>query len=250
MTGEEKLLLARCEDLFSLCDKRVAPCFSDFLNEAEQAIIKSNIGNRVGYNSCFFGGYENAQRRIFGVFPQWEEPDEDCFPIKVLKITKNYKRELTHRDYLGTVLSCGIDRCKVGDILIDMECAYIFLSEDIADYVCAGIDKIANVGVRSVVEDIGKITPPKPKFEVINTVSASVRLDAVVASVLNLSRKNACELIKSGRVCVNYSECSDVSHMLNVGDIISARGFGKFIFSDIGQKTRSDRLHIEVKKYI
>ena len=250
MTGEEKLLLARCEDLFSLCDKRVAPCFTDFLNEAEQTVIKNNIGNRMGYNSCFFGGYENSQRKIFGVFPQWEEPDFNSFPIKVLKITKNYKRELTHRDYLGTVLSCGIDRIKVGDILIDGDCAYIFISEDIADYVSFGIDKIANVGVKAVVEDISKITPPEPKFEVINTVSASVRLDAVIASVLNLSRKNACELIKSGRVCVNYTECTNTSHMLSVEDIISARGFGKFIFSDIGQKTRSDRLHIEVKKYI
>ena len=121
MTSEEKLLIAKCDDLFSQCDRYSDVRFSQFLNEAEQAVIIKNIGNRIGYNCCFYGGYDCAQRKIFTVFPEWSEPCNEEFPIKVLKIVKKFKKELSHRDYLGTVLSKGIDRNKVGDILIDSD---------------------------------------------------------------------------------------------------------------------------------
>ncbi len=250
MTNEEKLLIAKCEDLFARCDKYVSARFSQFLNEAEQAVIKNNIGNRVGYNCCFFGGYENAQRAIFAVFPEWEEPDNKQFPIKVLKITKKYKKELSHRDYLGTVLSKGIERLKVGDILIDGDDAYVFIISDIADYIAVSIDKIANVGVKITVEEVTDIEPPKPKFEIINTIAASVRLDAITAAALNVSRRVANELITGGKVSINHVETTDTSAFLKQGDTISVRGFGKFVFESIGMQTRSQRMHIEIKKYV
>ena len=125
MTSEEKLLIAKCEDLFRLCD-RYADCrFSDFLNEAEQAFIQREIGQRLGYNTQFFGGFSDAQRKIFGVFPEWMEISYDVFPIGVVKISKKYKKVLSHRDYLGTVLSTGLDRVKIGDIIVNEDGAYI-----------------------------------------------------------------------------------------------------------------------------
>ena len=48
MTSEEKLLIAKTEDLYRLCDKQQKPQFSVFLNETERAYIEKNIGQRVG----------------------------------------------------------------------------------------------------------------------------------------------------------------------------------------------------------
>lgn len=250
MNSEEKLMTAKTEDLFRLCDKYSYPQFSSFLNEAQQALIRKNIGDRVGYNCCYFGGYDDAMRTVFGVFPEWEEIAVDKFPIKTIKITKKYKKELSHRDYLGTVLSKGIKREQVGDILVGENGADILILSDIADYVASDIDKIANVGVKAVVGDISSVVAYEPKFETINTVAASLRLDALIAAMLKISRKEASSLIIGEKVSVNHLPCGNVSHIVKENDIISVRGSGRFVFVRVYGTTRSDRLHIEIKKYI
>lgn len=250
MTAEEKLLIAKTEDLFRLCDKHQKPQFSAFLNEAEKALLEKNVGDRIGYNCFYFGGYDNAMRTVFGVFPEWEESGVCSFPIKTIKITKKYKKELSHRDYLGTVLSKGINREQVGDILINDDEAFVFILSDIADFVASGIDKISNVGVKTLVEDFSLVEIPEPKFETINTVAASLRLDAVIAAMLRLSRKEASSLILGEKISVNHLPCQNVSHILKENDIISVRGSGRFVFCNVQGTTRSDRLHIIVKKYI
>lgn len=244
------ILTAKIEDLFRLCDKYQSPKFSKFLNEAEQELVKKNIGNPVGYNSGFFGGYSDSQRKLFGVFPEWMEFDEKHFPIRVLEITKKYSKELSHRDYLGTVLSLGIDRTNVGDIFTKDGNGFIYLLADISEYVADNIEKIANVGVNVKIKDFTNITPPEPKFEIINTVCASHRLDAVVAAMLNVSRNNSASLIRAEKVSVNHLPITATDYMLSPGNVISVRGFGRFIFEAAGSKTRSDRIHITVKKYI
>ena len=250
MTSEEKLLIAKCEDLFRLCD-RYADCrFSDFLNEAEQAFIQREIGQRLGDNTQFFGGFSDAQRKIFGVFPEWMEISYDVFPIGVVKISKKYKKVLSHRDYLGTVLSTGLDRVKIGDIIVNEDGAYIITREEVSDFVARNIEKISNVGVKTELCSISEIDVPKQEFLVIDAVCASVRLDAVISGVLNISRRVASELILTGKVSVNYLETNDTSKQLKPDDVVSVRGFGKFIFSRIGNITRSERVHIEVRKFM
>ncbi len=250
MNTEEKLLIAKTEDLFRLCDKHCTAQFSFFLNEAQIALIQKEIGARVGYNCRYFGGYEDARRCIFGVFPEWCEPLDESFPIKVIKIKKTFSKELTHRDYLGSVMANGITREQVGDILVDNDVAYVFITEDMADFVCAGLLKIGNTGVVATVENAMDIIPPEQKFQIINTVCASQRLDAVVASMLKLSRKEAAGLIAGGAVSVNHLPVLDTSRSLKPEDVISARGYGWYVFHSVGGETRSGRIHITVKKYI
>lgn len=250
MNSEEKLLVAKINDLFRLCDKYQTPQFSDFLNEAECEIIKKNIGDSLGYNCCFFGGYENAQRAIFAIFCEWQEIDIKKIPIKVIEVTKKYDKELSHRDYLGTVLSTGIKREQVGDILVTDDGAYIFINSDLADYVSANLTKISNTGVRNRICDISEIKVPKPEFEIINTVCASKRIDAIIGGMLKISRKDSSNLILGEKVSVNHTVIKNISFNLKEEDIISVRGYGRFVYLGENGKTRSDRLHIKIKKYI
>ena len=244
------MLIARIEDLFGLCDKYQTPRFSKFLDEAQQELVLRDAVCPAGYNTGFFGGYENSQRKVFGVFPEWMEFDEKQFPIEVMVIRKKYEKALTPRDYLGTVLSLGIDRSNVGDILVEKNCAYVYMLSDVCSYACDNIDKISNVGVNVKVESFTDIMPPEQKFETINAVCASERLDAVVSAMLKISRNNAAGLIRAEKVSVNHMPITRVDRILNPKDIISVRGFGRYIFEEAGAKTRSDRIHIVVKKYI
>lgn len=250
MTEEEKLLLAKAEDVYRLCDKYCCARFTQFLDEAQQQLLIENIGAQAGYNTGFFGGYAGAQRKVFGVFPEWSPYSEDDFAIKVLKITKSFGEPLTHRDYLGTILSLGIDRAKTGDILVDGDTAYVFLLEDIADFVAGQITKIANRGVKTQVVSVREIEVPEQKFSVQGVVAASLRLDAVVGAMLHISRNLACRLVEGGKVSVNHKVTEETAKQLKEGDLLSVRGYGRFLLAEVGGKTRSERLHILIKKYI
>lgn len=88
------------------------------------------------------------------VFPEWQESEESEVPISVIRFDVPKFRKLTHRDYLGTLMSLGIDRSKTGDILTDDEGAYVFVMSDIAEYVARNVNKIANAGVNTKIVDM------------------------------------------------------------------------------------------------
>lgn len=250
MDSDSKLIKARTEDLFKLCDKHCEAKFSQFLDGGEIAVIEDEVGISYGYNTMFFGGYEGAERKIFGVFPEWQEAAESDFPICVLRFDVPKFRTLTHRDYLGTLMSLGLDRSKTGDILIDGDGAYVFVESSIAEYVARNVNKIANIGVKGHIVDTESFVAPRPKTTEKMCVCASLRLDAVLAAALNISRTTAENLIREEKVKVNHRVFTDRSRQVNTGDLLSVRGYGRFILKDTGNSTRKGRLHITVEKFV
>ena len=136
---EQDIFVKHVQDVLRLCEKYQAPRFSKFLDERGQAeILKEPFANTMLY-----GGYEDAEWKMFGAFPDYMEATGSEFPIKVLEIRKKYKTPLGHRNYLGTILSLGIDRNKIGDILVEDSGAYVFVSSDISDFLAENITKIS-----------------------------------------------------------------------------------------------------------
>lgn len=247
---DEKLLIARCEDLFSLCDKYCCPRFSGFLDGAEQALIQDKMVFPYGYNTMIFGGFADAEKKILGVFPEWMEANTEEFPIKCLKIEGGFTRRLTHRDYLGTIMSLGIVPSKLGDIIVSEGFAYALLHSDIADYVAENVHKIGNQGVKiTIIDDMSEIHIER-RYKTFGTVCASERLDAVAAAAANVSRSISAGLIESGKVKLNHREITKTSVSVKEGDLLSIRGHGRFLIDKFGSETRKNRLHIIFKQYI
>ena len=242
---DDSIFISKMRDVVRLCEKYHAARFSHFLDSREQAVLENN-----GISGMLFGGYDGAERCMLGVFPDWQEPDGALFPIKVLKITVKSEKSLTHRQYLGTVLSLGIERDKIGDILTDDDCAYVFLCADMAEFVRENISKVGRNGVSIDYADINSVTLPEKKFEIISCVCASLRLDAVISGLINKSRNEAKSLILAGRVSVNHFDTQKTDFTVKEGDLLSVRGFGRAQLEEIGTKTRSDRVHIKFKKYV
>ncbi|MGN0182526.1 MAG: RNA-binding protein [Candidatus Ornithomonoglobus sp.] len=250
ITNDDKLLIARTEDLFSLCDKYCCARFSDFLDGAEQAVISDNLVFPYGYNTLLYGGFDDAEKKILGVFPEWMEPDKAEFPLTCLKIEGGFTRKLTHRDYLGTIMSLGIAPSRLGDIVVSDGFAYVFLHSDIADYVADNVHKIGNQGVKiTVLEDLSGIRVERA-YKTIGAICASERLDAVTAAAAGVSRSIASGLIEGGKVKVNHREITKTSEPVKEGDLLSIRGHGRFIVYKFGAETRSSRLHVTFKQYI
>ncbi len=250
MDNDEKLLISKAEDLTRLCDKYAVPRFSDFLDGAELATIRDKAIIPYNYNVMYFGGFSDAEKQIMGVFPEWEEPDLKAFPIACLKVIGGYTRKLTHRDYLGTVMSLGITPQKLGDIVVYDDFAYVLVMSDMAEYVADNLHKIGNQGVKvEIIPDLDVIKIER-KYKTINAVCASPRLDAVVGAAANISRAQSAALISGGKVKLNHRITEKVADPVKEGDLLSIRGYGRFLVHSFDGETRKARQHITLKQYI
>ena len=113
---ETDLLKDRVFDTVGICQKTDRPKFLGFLSLEETAFVENTV-SKLKANYKFFGGYEDAQRVIFGCFPEWESEWE--FPISGVTLTFRKSDSLTHRDVLGSLMALGLKREAVGDILIE-----------------------------------------------------------------------------------------------------------------------------------
>lgn len=243
---EQDIFVKHVQDVVRLCDKYQAPRFSKFLDERGQAeILKAPLGNTMLY-----GGYDGAEWKMFGAFPDYQEPSADEFPIQVLDIRKRYNTPLGHRNYLGTILSLGIDRNKIGDILVEDSGAYVFVSADISEFLADNITKISSCGVNVRIVDINQVKVPEKRSQIMDVVAASKRIDAVVAAITHTSRRDMKKEIAIGNVKVNHAPVSSRDGQLKEGDVLSIKGFGRVKIIGFGGLTKSGRLHIEVERFL
>ena len=143
----------------------------------------------------------------------------------------------------------GVEREKIGDIIVRGKHAYAFVEAPLAPYFA---DTLETVGRTSVVCRAGAVVPEGELFraeEGIVRVS-SLRLDALIAQAFRLSRGDAAELFTAERVFVNGALAKGPSAAPKEGDIISVRGFGRFIFSAVSGQSKKGKLVVEIKRYV
>ena len=68
-------------------------------------------------------------------------------------------------------------------------------------------------------------------------------------TVNNRTKSKAAALIESGRVQLNWRECTKPDRTVSEGDTVSARGFGKFELTEVGTLTKKGRIPITVQCY-
>ena len=264
--------------------------FTDFLNVAQLSAYfemvenvggstddhASDIDGMIGQMQCkAFGGTSGCERCVvrFGSVDLlgYEEP----YPITLLKIypaMAKYAEQLTHRDYLGSLIGLGLEREKIGDIVIprvsDSDNAegngssevkksakkaqgavYVFVIETIADYIIENLGYVKHTNVR--VEKCDEVPEEVvPHLEDVSVIVSSNRIDAIVAKLYNLSREQSLKLFVEGKVFLNGITMTSNARPLKAGDTISVRGFGKFIFDGEGGSTRKEKLYVNVRKYV
>ena len=159
-------------------------------------------------------------------------------------------KELSHRDFLGALLSLGIERRCIGDIYVFEKEAYFFVTSDIASYIKSNFDKVSNVGIKLKEVLLDDVITIGPIFEEIVFTLSGLRLDSVVAGCINKSREKTNSFIKSGIVLLNYLPCEVPSKEVKEGDIFSIKGYGKYILKEVGGESRRGKIFVKVNKYI
>ncbi|SHJ04032.1 YlmH family RNA-binding protein [Lutispora thermophila] len=244
----DELLIRRLEDLIEKTDKSMTESYTDFLDPRQQALISDSFKHVKGISMEFYGGYEEAERKICGIFNEYDGFNKNAFPISFLHICWKSPKKVSHRDILGSILGTGIRRDKVGDIIQKDQEAYVCVHKDIVDYLIMSIDKVGSATVH--IEHCYILPELSKECKILYATIASLRLDAVVAAGFGVSRTRAVEAIRSSKVFVNWKPEISSSKDIKEGDVISWRGKGRIQLSNVVGSTKKDRVKVAIKKYI
>lgn len=249
MTDELALTARRFAELQERAASRNCYVYTSFLTIAEQSLFCSLCPNER--QGSLFGGYAQAERRMgrFGSLQElgYDEP----FPIRFLKlIPRNlkYADQLTHRDVLGALMSAGIERDTLGDILLQGNAAYLVCAERIAPFLCEQITTIRHTSVAvEPVELLPTYTAPAAQEQTITL--PSLRLDALVGEVYRISRSQSAALFDQGDVFLNTLPVSRPDAKAGPGDLISVRHYGRFTVQKELGTTRKGGIKVMIARY-
>ncbi|WP_432400728.1 RNA-binding protein [Wukongibacter sp. M2B1] len=225
---------------------------TDFLDPYISSICGEILKRDYKYtNFSITGGYEDAERKIVIIYPDYLDKDYGDIPLEVIKIEDLPKgSNFNHRDVLGSVLGLGLKREKIGDIIIDDNMIQILVLEEVSRYIELNLIQIGRYNITAHIDSLKNVVPKDNEFKIITDTVKSLRLDSIASSGFNESRSKAMLDIRKEKVKVNHIPICTPSYSIKEGDVISYRGKGRIILDKVLGRTKKDRLKILIRKLI
>ncbi|AKL95557.1 RNA-binding protein YlmH [Clostridium aceticum] len=246
-----KQLLVKVLDQVEIVLKTHDVKSTDFLNPYELRTVTQMLSDFQDIGWIATGGHKEAERKVLVIFQDYLAEETIKMPLGALELTGNIQfKTLNHRDYLGSILSLGIRREKIGDIIINQDKCQIILKEELKDFLQLHLNKVGNTSIDVKEIDLREIKALEISYKEISGTVASLRLDSIVSLGFKVSRAEAQNLIAKEKVYINWGIANKNFFEIGNGDVISVRGKGRVIVEDLQGKTKSGRVHIKLKKPI
>ena len=220
-----------------------------FLTNFEQVILSQIVSyNYSDFKVEFFGGFNDAERKKAKIISN-EYYDVD-FDIVCLKAKFNNKfNKVEHRNILGAIHNLGINFNRFGDIIVLEDEVFIFVDEEIADFISMEFTKAGRVSLNFERVDLSDVTIKK-KYEDFEIISSSFRIDSIVAKITNKSRSKVKEFLEQDFIKLNHVVLRNGEKTCATEDIISIRKYGRFVVKDYSQNKKSLKYIITISKLI
>lgn len=257
----EEYLLSHILDLAEQSQRKGTMRASEFLGLTEQGKIAGLLSSSSIQGAPFllFGGHPESERNRLILFPDLESKESFLFEeedqlqfIRLLKLTPRYakeERKLGHRDYLGALMSLGIKRETIGDILYEDGLAYLYLSPTAAKEALEGLDSVGRVPMNVKEVPLSDCHLSFLKESIRLSVS-SLRLDNVLSAIAHLSREDAKNAILGERVHLSLHENARPDTVLLPGERVSYEGWGKFIYRETVGESRKGKLVLILERLL
>lgn len=243
----DKTSIARLDETALRCAKTGRTCYTRFLDPAEMQLALA-AARRARVEVKTWGGYPEAER---GVAAFWEggPPPED-WPFCCLHARWEARyASLSHRDVLGALMGLGMIRETIGDIIVQDGHIYVFVLEEMADYVAANLTKAGSATLHfKRLSEMPAIPPPGGVL--FRDTVASLRLDAVLAAAYRLTRAEAAAVIREGKVRVDFIEETRPDALLSANALLSVRGMGRVRLKQVDGPTKKGRIAIALFRYV
>ncbi|MDU2066543.1 MAG: YlmH/Sll1252 family protein [Sporomusaceae bacterium] len=261
MSDREKLLryyradgdgdiAAKLIDLAEAVAKNGKVKVSDFLDPHAMMIAETVSAHYPAVRLECFGGYDGAER-VKAAFIQTDFRGKPVYQIAALKVKwdKRFDR-LTHRDVLGAVLGCGIEREMTGDIVLMNEGAFVLVHQSLVPFLLSNLTSVGPVTVEIEEADLALIPPKEEKIKEIRTTAASLRLDVIAAAGFGTSRTKMSDDIAADKIKLNWQPVRKSDQAVKAGDVISMRGRGRLEVAEVLGTTKKGRLSILLRRYL
>ncbi len=220
-----------------------------FLTPFEQEIAVT-IANTLGsLKPEFNGGFDGAERQR-AAFIHDDFQGTPNFELAVLDAKWNAEfARLSHRDVLGSLMSLGLERYCIGDIIATKEQARIIVDKKVADYFLNNLTHIGDARVEVSLGDLSTIAPKEERVKDISSTVASLRIDSIVASGFGMSRSKAADEIKAEKIKLNWQTVKNASQSIKQGDILSMRGRGRLEVVEVRGQTKKGRTAVLLRRF-
>lgn len=222
--------------------------FTRFLDPA-QAVEAERIARQHGVKFSSWGGYDSAERAIGCFAPRNTDVVRSEFPLVSLHSRYSSKFcSVSHRDMLGAFMALGLTRDSIGDIIIVDSDIYLFVVEQVADFILQGMTSAGKAALHFKRVE-GEVSVPEPQGTAFHDTLSSMRLDAVLAGAYRLSRTESSALIRGGLVKLNHIPCERADAAVEEGALLSVRGKGRVRLQSIEGLTRKQRIGVTFFRY-
>lgn len=220
-----------------------------FLTNFEQVVLSQIVAyNYSDFKVEFFGGFDDAERKKAKIISN-EYYDVD-YDIVCLKAKFNNKfNKVEHRNILGAVHNLGINFNRFGDIIVLENEIYIFVDDEIADYIAMEFTKAGRVNLDFQRVDLTEVKIEK-KYEDFEIVSSSFRIDSIVAKITNKSRSKVKEFLEQDFIKLNHVILRNGEKTCTPDDIISIRKYGRYVVKGYTQNKKSLKYRITISKLV
>ena len=254
---EERILVAKLLDKIELCEKRNKMEYTDFLDKYKESMLKKVL-NLVKTDYICFGGYEEAERKLLIVYPeklnQLFEENKFNFNtiISVIRINplKEEIKNLNHRAYLGGLIKLGINREKIGDIIVHENGADIIILKEIEKFLYTNLCTLKRFKNSKIeVVKLENIINKKQEMQECKIIVSSLRVDNVISEICKTSRNKASENLLSERVFINGECIKKNTKLIKENDKITIRGKGRFIIKQILEENKKGKIPVIINFY-
>lgn len=188
------------------------------------------------------------------VFRPYEESERiiiyrDLKPkVSLFKIIT--KEKLRHQDIMGSILSLNIKKEVLGDIIVDDNNYYFYILESMNNYILSYFNKVKNINITLEELPLNYLKDYKRKYKEIIVNVKSNRVDLIISKLTGLSRKVVKDMISNKDIILNYQVLTNNSYQFKENDIFSIRGYGKYKYVEVINKTKKNNYLVKCLKYI
>lgn len=251
-TGDAELS-AKLLDLAEITLKNRKYKVSEFLDPYGQSIAETIVAHYDSLAMETNGGYAGAERVkvafIDNDFLNYASSLDFGLTSIAINWDSRYAR-LSHRDVLGALMSLGIKREVLGDIIMADEKCYVITDNSMATYIAQNLTEVGQATVSVSLANLDDIPAKEEKVKEIRATVASLRLDSVAASGYGMSRTRMADDIAAAKVKINWQDAKSPSQTVKVGDVISMRGRGRIEVVEIPGQTKKGRYSILLRRFI
>ena len=230
---------------------RNIPASTCFLSLRGQELAKYLFGTPEGLHT--FGGYEDAERKMLIYLPDYLDADAlyaGDSPCVCLRASFFQGDSPNHRDFLGALMGAGIARETVGDICVGSGSCDFFVTAEIAPYLLQNFTSAGRTKLHLEQVSLREARIPEPEVKEIRDTVASLRLDSVIASGFRIGRSLAAQYIAAGKASLDGLPVEKPDRPVPEGAKISVRGLGKIRLTQVGGKTKKDRISVVIHRYV